>query len=292
MNNKPVLLKNAISAYLNSLRITKVKSPATIKTYSSHLKDLFSFIGGNKKLNTIFLKDIDAYRGLLADEAITDQTIFYRMVSIRSFLKWCRKQGIECLDYSIIEVPKLIRSLKKIPTQNDIKTLLDLCDLRSRKGLLLRTIIETLASSGLRVSELVSLTVKQVDLVNLRTTIIGKGQKQRLVLFSPTAGQIIKKYLSQRKKQSPLLFPCSTRSVERWIKDLGQKANIEITPHKLRHSYSLYLLSKGVNIRIIQKLLGHASLATTEIYLQVSNPDIEKAHKEAFGEKDFNHNGI
>lgn len=281
-NKTNVLIKDCINAYLNSLRITKLKSPATIKTYTSHLKDFSKFIGGNKKLNTVFLKDIDAYRGLLADTEVSDATVFYKMIAIRSFLKWCRKQKIECLDFDLIELPKLVRNFKDIPTQNDIKTLLDLCDLRSKKGLLLRTIIETLASSGLRVSELVSLEVKQVDQVNLRCTIVGKGGHTRLVLFSPSAMELIKKYLSQRKKQSIFLFPYSTRSVERWIKELGRKANIEITPHKLRHAYSLYLLSKGVNLRIIQKLLGHASLATTEIYLQIANPEIEQAHKEAF----------
>lgn len=281
-NNKPVLLQNSISAFLNSLKITRVKSPATIKTYTSHLKDFSKFIGGNKKLNTVFLKDIDSYRAILIDTGISDATVFYKMVCIRSFLKWCKKQGIECLDFDLIETGKLVRNFKNIPTQKDIEALLDLCDLRSKKGLLLRTIIETLASSGLRVSELVGLTVKQVDQVNLRCTIVGKGGRTRLVLFSPSAMELIKKFLSQRKKQSIFLFPYSTRSIERWIKDLGKRANIEITPHKLRHAYALYLLGKGVNLRIIQKLLGHASLSVTEFYLQVSNPEIEKAHKEAF----------
>lgn len=287
-DNKPVRLKNAISAYLNNLKLKRVKSTLSIKTYQQRLSDFVKFIGSNKEVSKIYLRDIEAFMAVLQDAGLDDSTIAFKLIAIRGLLKWLARQKILCLDYSVIELPKILPKTKEIPTDEQIQQLLKLCDPRSKVGLRNRTILEVLISSGLRVSELCSLKVDKLDLVNNRTTLTGKGGKERLVKFSPTASEYIKKYLKLRRKQSVqdlaqnLLFPMTSRTVERVCHELGQKIGIRLYPHVLRSWYATHLLSCGVDLYSVSRLMGHSNINTTSIYLNYSDLKLEEAHKEAF----------
>lgn len=282
MNNTKVLLKNAISAYLNNLKLKRVKSTLSIETYQQRLSDFVKFIGPNKEVSKIYLRDIEAFMAVLQDAGLDDSTIAFKLIAIRGLLKWLARQKIPCLDYSVIELPKILPKTKEIPTDEQIQQLLKLCDPRSKVGLRNRTILEVLVSSGLRVSELCSLQVSKLDLINNRTTLTGKGGKERLVKFSPTASEYIKKYLKLRRKQSEFLFPITPRTVERFCHDLGQKVGIRLHPHMLRSYFATYLLSQGVDLFTVSRLMGHSNINTTAIYLNYSDSKLEEAHQKAF----------
>lgn len=282
MNNKPVLLKNAISAYLNNLKLKRVKSTLSIKTYHQRLSDFVKFIGPNKEVSKIYLRDIEAFMAVLQDAGLDASTIAFKLISIRGLLKWLSKQKVPCLDYSVIELPKILPKTKEIPTDEQVQQLLNLCDSRSKVGLRNRAILEFLISSGLRVSELCSLQVSKLDLVNNKTTLTGKGGKERLVKFSSAASEYIKKYLKLRRKQSNLLFPMTSRTIERICNDLGQKIGTRLHPHMLRSWYATHLLSSGVDLYTVSRLMGHSNINTTSIYLNYSDLKLEEAHQKAF----------
>lgn len=281
-NNKSVLLKNAISAYLNNLRLKRTKSESSIKTYKQRLSDFVKFISPDKPVSKIFLRDIEAFMAVLQDAGLDDSTIAFKLIAIRGLFKWLIRQKIPVLDYSVIELPKILPKTKEIPGDEQIQQLLKLCDPRSKVGLRNRTILEALISSGLRVSELCSLQVNKLDLVNNKTTLTGKGGKERLVKFSPTASEFIKKYLKLRRKQSDLLFPMTSRTVERTCHDLGQKIGIRLHPHMLRSWYATHLLSCGVDLFTVSRLLGHSNINTTAIYLNYSDKKLEQEHNKVF----------
>ncbi len=282
MNTNKIVLKNAINAYINSLKLKKTKSPGTVKVYESHLKDFAKFLG-NKPLNQIFLRDIESYQAVLNDAGLSNSTIAYRLITIRSFLKWAKRQGLNVLDRDQIELPKVIREPLTIPSDEEITRLLENTDCRTKRGLLTRTILELLISSGLRVHELISLEVSKLDMVNCKVTVVGKGNKIRLVFFSQKARDYLTKYqICRKKKDSPFLFPISIRTVERLLKEHGQKLGIEFHPHMARHYFATKLLHNGTSIYAVSKMLGHSSVSTTEIYLHHEDGDLAAAHRQVF----------
>jgi integrase/recombinase XerD len=149
-----------------------------------------------------------------------------------------------------------------------------------------KLIITMLYSTGLRVSELLKLEVKNIDLINRTIRVRGKGDKDRIVIFDNTTKKLIKKYLTYQPEEIKYLFQTRTgesltpRYIQVEIKTYAKLAGIDkkVTPHILRHSFATHLLNQGCNIRIIQQLLGHSSLSTTQIYLNVGMDVVRDAY--------------
>ena len=199
---------------------------------------------------------------------------------LRSFLLQVQKKVSEIGRQDIISSPKKAKTLPTVLTKPEVKALIKAAGKKNR-----RLIIELLYSSGLRVSEAVKLKTEDLNLKE-RTARVkgGKGNKDRTVILSKFWIKKFKKSLSKRKTKSPFVFakkngmPISTDSVQRLVKKAAKKAGIqkEVTPHTLRHSHATHLLEAGENIRTIQELLGHSSLATTQIYTHVSVESLKK----------------
>ncbi|MBI2595686.1 tyrosine-type recombinase/integrase [Candidatus Daviesbacteria bacterium] len=280
--NSQTTLSQAIKVYVKSLTLTQKKSLGTVKKYSQHLLDFCKFTGPDKPIQQITLATIEDYRVIMLDQKLNPKTQSLKLIAIRQLLKWLRLQKIDCLDAEAIELPKVVRMYKEIPNPEDIEKLIASLDLRNKKGLRLKTILSLLQTSGLRISELVSLEVAKPDLENGRTTILGKGSKPRLIQFSPETAILIKKYLAARKKNSNKLFDLTPTHIERLVKQAGEKVGVSLTPHSLRHSYATNLLNHGISIYHVSKFLGHSSIQTSELYLHHTNQELEDIYKSVY----------
>lgn len=223
----------------------------------------------------------------------------YYMIALRSFLKYCRKRNIGAISPDVIELAKTgARHLDLIST-DELSRLLKAPDINTLKGLRDKALIELFFSTGLRLSELCSLN-RDLDLSKDEFSIRGKGEKVRVVFLSDDAKSAIRAYLKARKDMDEPMFTdvaingvsrsdrrLTPRSIERIVKHYAIKAGIskKVTPHVLRHSFATDLLSNGADIRSVQMMLGHANIATTQVYTHVTDRQLKEIHKRYHSKK-------
>ena len=251
--------------------LQKLKRELLIKGYSENTvrkymqyNSLFRNFIGSKKATEDDIKDYLAY--CIAEKKLEPSSISL----IRSALLFYYNDVLG--NKFIVSSPKLKKKLPVFLTKDEVKRLIS-----TNKHLKSRIMIELLYSSGLRLSELLSLTVDDFDFDNLRGKVIGKGSKERTFIFSENVSKELKKYIRKARIQGKL-FDTTARNVEIIVKKTAINAGIkkDITPHKLRHSFATHLLQDGVSIRVIQVLLGHSNLQTTQIYTAVVDEDLMK----------------
>lgn len=280
--------------YLIELEIRNYSSN-TIKTYKSIINNFYEFIKKEENLfdERQFLRTFKKYiQHLKRDKEVSQNYIYLVTVVVKKFLEFNHIYFLE-----EIGAPKRTKSLPKSLNEKEVQDLIDAvkCDYETDSELQLivktrdKLILSLLYSSGLRVSELINLIVKDIDFEERTMLIRGKGEKDRIVLFDKNTKVLILKYLNLRKIDTKYLFtnrkgtPLTPRYVQIMIKKYGKKAGItkKVTPHVLRHSYATHLLKNGVDIRVIQQLLGHASLSTTQIYTSVDMDTIKTVYDQA-----------
>ncbi len=270
----------------------------TVKSYESDLSKFFAFIDKRHKKHGEFVKgDIVDFMDDIKGKGYSINTICRFISSIRSFCKYLLIESERTDDPAEnLHIPKRWDSLPRVLSIDDVISLLK-ADISSKFKLRDIAMLELLYSSGLRVSELVSLEVDRVDLEAGFIRVMGKGSKERLVPLNERARKRIKIYLSELRpkilngKHSSYLFLNNRgRLMTRqrfWqtIKAYGKKAGIELSPHTLRHCFATHLLSGGADLRSLQKMLGHSDISTTQIYTKVSTDRIreeyEKCHPRA-----------
>jgi len=189
--------------------------------------------------------------------------------------------------------PKLDKPLPNFLSEEEVSRLVEAPSLEEISGLRDRAILETLYSTGMRVSELVGLEVRDVDFLSNMVKVLGKGKKERLLPIGEPALRILRRYLEKRQSSSPVVFlnKNGTRLTGRGIRNILNKyihrvsAKEHISPHTLRHSFATHLLNRGADLRSVQELLGHASLSTTQIYTHLTTDRLkavyDKAHPHA-----------
>jgi len=278
-------LKSLIAEFLEYLEIEKGCSPLTIREYKHYLKRFYNWVTKNSpttRPENINLEIIRRYRLYLAHlrarnglplERVTQS---YHIVALRAFLRYLLVQrDILTLSPDKIELPK--QSARSITFLNleQLDRLLNSPKMATNVGLRDRTILETLFSTGLRVSELVSLNRDQIDLERKEFGVRGKGNKLRVVFLSDTAAEWIERYVRSEGMR------LTTRSIQRIVAKYARKAGlpIEVTPHTLRHSFATDLLISGADIRSVQEMLGHESIRTTQVYTHVTNRHLKEIHK-------------
>lgn len=269
--------------YITSLKNNNY-SQNTIKTYSSIIHKFTTYLKNQIAIynEKEFIKYFNSYILYLKQVKNVSQNYIYLVtVVVKKFLEF---NNIHFLDS--ITTPKRIKSPPNFLTQKEVKQLLDSItwdensdsDFRIITKLRDKLIVTLLYSSGLRVSELINLTVDNVNFKGKQLSIVGKNNR-RVILLDESTKQLIQKYLEKRTQKSNYLVvnksgnPLTPRYVQLMIKKYGNESGIEkkITPHILRHSYATHLFEQGVNIKIIQQLLGHSNLSTTQIYSQDAN---------------------
>lgn len=283
-----------IEEYLIELEIRNY-SQNTIKTYKSIIKNFHEYLNTEKDLygERRFLRSFKKYiQHLKRDKSVSQNYIYLVTVVSKKFLEF---NGLYFLDE--VKAPKRTKSLPKSLNEYEVKQLINAFDyeldcensFKAKTRLRNKLVLTLLYSSGLRVSELVSLITKDIDLEERTMRIRGKGDKDRVVLFDSDSKLLIEKYLFVRESDSDYLFvnridnPLTTRYVQIMIKEYAEKAKInkKVTPHILRHSFATHLLKNGVDIRAIQQLLGHSNLSTTQIYTSVDMGTLKSVYDKA-----------
>lgn len=298
--------------FLEHLEIEKGRSLKTIENYDRYLK---SFLGFLKKNSPSDITDsaVKEYRLWLNRQSIgnnraTGQTLSrktqnYYLIAIRAFLKYLARQEIKTLPAERIELAKVSERQLDLITQGELERLLKSTNGDELKDLRDKAILELLFSTGLRVSELCSLT-SDIDLSSDELSIRGKGGKVRVVFLSDSAKNAVRNYQKNRNDMSDALFvqigkknkegmqkssfePLSRRSVERMVKHRAIKSGIskKVTPHVLRHMFATDLLGNGADLRSVQMLLGHANIGTTQIYTHVTDKHLLDVHKKFHNRK-------
>ena len=210
----------------------------------------------------------------------------YYLIALRMFLRYMETVGESCLSPSVVVLAKTGMRDIDVITIDELKRLFKTTEGGGTEHLRDRAILETLFSTGLRVSELLSLK-RDVDLASKEVVVRGKGEKTRVVFFSDTAIHAIREYRNKREDMSDALFAgrgngrLTVRSVERIVAKRAREAGIskKVTPHILRHMFATTLLSNGADIRSVQEMLGHANIATTQIYTHITNRRLKDIHK-------------
>lgn len=278
-----------LSQYLEYLEVEKGLSINTIDAYRRDLSDFTDFCSsiGVEELILTNRNHINSYIRHLRENSYTTTTIIRKMASIRGFFKWLCANEICAQNPTLtLEQPKVAKKLPKVVTIQEINSIL-----RDDLSKLERLIVELLYGCGLRVSELVNLKTSSID-VNagyLRCT--GKGSKERLVPIGSKAKEAFKEYLTQRdfviKKHrldgKNLLITDGGRFLTRqdiytFIHKQGAKINKNISPHTMRHSFATHLLENGADLRIVQELLGHSDVSTTQLYTHVSKKRLKEVY--------------
>lgn len=236
-------------------------------------------------------------------ETLSRKTQNYYLIAIRAFLKYLARQEVKTMPSERIELAKVPERSLDLITEEELKRLLEAPKGNELKDLRDKAILELLFSTGLRVSELCSLT-REINLSSDELSIRGKGGKVRVVFISDYAKKILKEYLAKRKDLDDSLFVqlskngkvqekrkkslgLTRRSVERIIKYYAIKAGIskKVTPHTMRHLFATDLLSNGADLRSVQALLGHANIGTTQIYTHVTDKHLRDIHKKFHNRK-------
>ena len=221
------------------------------------------------------------------------------MVTLRSYFKYARKEGIECLDPIMIDLVKQKQRQVTFLTPEEIIRLRDAIPSDTIQGIRDRAIFECIYSTGLRISELCALDRPHVDLMRGEFSVRGKGGRVRVVYLTDYAREVIAAYTGMRDDDfSPLFIRHNTNPhaidsytdaqmrlsrihITTMIKEYALRANIikNVSAHTLRHSFATTLLTNGADIRSIQEMLGHASITTTQVYTHVTNPRLKDAHR-------------
>ena len=271
-----------LEEYIAYLKHEKNASSHTISSYKSDLLQLAQFLE-NKKLS---LRDIDniVLRGFLAvlyDRGEKKSTVGRKLAAIRSFLQFCvRKHWMVDNPAKMVSTPKQDKPVPSFLTEEEMQKFLDLPQTAKPLDLRDKAILELLYATGIRVSELVGICLEDVIFIERLIRVRGKGKKERLVPFGRMAEMSLRSYLRVRSiinkgkvEETPLFLnyrgqKLSSRSVERTVDKYIRRSALrqKISPHSLRHSFASHLLSRGADLRVIQELLGHESLATTQKY--------------------------
>ncbi len=303
---KTTALGKAIRQFLEYLEVERGRSDRTIRNYDFYL-NRFATWAKSPQPSKISLEMVRKYRLYLNREIegrdqvnLKKSTQNYHLIALRSFLKYLQKRDIATLSPDKIELAKQGTRKVEFLEAEELERLIDAVE--KTPGLLGkrdRAILETLFSTGLRVSELSNLKIDQVNLKRDEFTVRGKGSKHRVVFLSAGARGALKDYLKSRKDTSPFLFvshdrakggrgrtgALTPRSIQRTVERYAQQAGItkRITPHTLRHTFATDLLRSGADIRSVQAMLGHESITTTQVYTHVTDKRLKEVHKKHHG---------
>ncbi len=283
--------------YLDYLEIEKNRSPKTAENYRRYLDD-FIKTTGIKRVSEITEDLVREYRVNLARRGIKKVTQAYYIIGLRNLLKYLMKRGIETLPPDRVELPRTTRRDIEMLRYDELERLLNAPEGGSLRAKRDRAILETLFSTGLRVSELCGLS-RYIDLERGELSVRGKREKVRVVFFSGRAVKAIKEYLEARgdadealfvslSKQGKVLGRITPRSVQRMVDWAAKKAGIarsDVSPHTLRHLFATDLLMNGADLRSVQELLGHADISTTQIYTHLTNKDLKDVHGAFHGKR-------
>ncbi|HEY4497667.1 MAG TPA: site-specific tyrosine recombinase/integron integrase [Candidatus Paceibacterota bacterium] len=280
-------IKNLRREFLEYLEIEKGRSLKTVENYDRYLRRFVEFSKVSAP-SDITEDCVRRYRLYLNRLALGRKTQNYHLIALRAFLKYCAKRTIDSLAPEKIELAKTSQRELDLLDNADVERLLEAPKGNSPKSLRDRALLELLFSTGLRISELCALRTDTINIARGEFSVRGKGGKIRVVFLSTRAKKALTEYV-QRKPEidDERLFSTTPRSVQRMVRRYAIKAGIakKATPHVLRHAFATDLLQNGADLRSVQALLGHANIATTQIYTHFTDKQLKEVHRAFHGKQ-------
>lgn len=281
-----------IQKFVNYLKTERNYSKHTLSSYELDLGFLVSFLG-KRKIDRAAARE---YLLELEKKRYSRRSIARKLSSARSFFRFlAREKLIDKNPFENLLTPKLPKKLPNFLYPEEIKSLFDTPDMKTPKGLRDKAIFEVIYGTGLRVMEIIRTNLNDINFDEGEIKVLGKGAKERIVLFGSHARRAMQEYLKAGRpvllcgKKNPAFFinrrggRLTARSVERIIVYYTKKAGItkKVTPHTLRHSFATHLLSGGADLRMVQELLGHVSLSTTQVYTHITKERLKQVYDSA-----------
>lgn len=290
-------IDEAISEYKQYIRIEKGLSNQSVASYMTELKKFREYFIKKKEIREISKNDILDYFSYLNEQTLKKRTISHNASTLNNFFKFCMREGILEMDPMVsVKFPKLDKDLPVVLNEQEVEDLMNVAYAKARENALYYRdfcMLELMYAAGLRISELVNLTINDLHLTMNLIRCFGKGSKERMVPIADYMIEILNEYMQDYRPQlmknhdSNYLFlnykgdPLSRQSFWKMIKQNALQANIKknITPHTLRHSFATHLLNHGADLRSIQEMLGHSNISTTTIYTHVTNQKMIDEYK-------------
>ncbi len=293
----PDYLDELLEQFYHHLSAERGLAALTLESYAHDLQNFreYIFTLGRSSWEEVTLEDLQGYLASLEARGLSARSRARRLSALRQFFRFLlREEKLAANPVELLDSPRLPLKLPKVLGEQEVAALLAATDPATPLGQRDGALLEVLYATGLRVSELVGLTLKQVDLRRGMVRVKGKGSKERVVPLVPPAVEKLNLYISQGRRQliqdreSNYLFlnrwgkPLTRQGFWKILKHYALKAGVrDFSPHTLRHSFATHLLSRGANLRVLQLLLGHADLATTQIYTHLDAARLREVHKKA-----------
>jgi len=286
-----------IQDFINYLKVERNLAPNTIQAYSTDLERYSQFLEEQQisDLSKVCFTDIQNYINLLAELGLAASSLSRNYSTVRAFHRFLFGEKISTQDPTeLLQSPRLPRRLPKVLEIAEIDAILNVIDCTVNKGIRDRALIETLYSTGMRVSELIGLRMGDVFLHQNVMRVIGKGSKERIVPFGARATHDIKNYITAVRsllvrygKSRDYLFlsmrgaQLTRMAIWKIIQEYVYLADIRkpVSPHVFRHSFATHLLEGGANLRAVQEMLGHADISTTQIYTHLDREFLIEQHR-------------
>ena len=281
-------MQRYIEKFVSYLDIEKNYSPNTIINYRDDLKEFAVFLK-EEPLEKIDYLALRRFLAFLRTKNPKPRTLARKISCLRSFFRFlCREGYLKNNPTTLLSTPKLDKHLPNFLTEADVVKLVE-SPPEDKLGLRDRAILETLYSTGMRISELVGLDIDDMDFIASVVKVLGKGRKERLIPIGERALSAIQEYLNKRESENKALFlnKNGSRLTGRGIRDSLNKyikltsIKTHISPHTLRHSFATHLLNHGADLRSVQELLGHVNLSTTQIYTNLTTERLKTVYDKA-----------
>ncbi|MEI8011303.1 MAG: tyrosine recombinase XerC [Candidatus Omnitrophota bacterium] len=283
------MVNSYIDAFLHKLAVEKNYSEHTLLNYRLDLEEFFVFLG-HDNVKAVDYPVLRRFLAHLRAKDLRPRSVARKLSSLRSFFKYLQREGlVEKNPAALLQTPKLDKALPHFMTEQDAVRLMDAPSENKMSDLRDKAIFETLYSAGIRVSELVGMSVADVDLISNVVKVFGKGKKERIVPIGEKACAAITDYLGPRAAGSGPVFlnkaggRLTARSVRNIINKHIARQSIaqKVHPHMLRHSFATHMLDHGADLRSVQELLGHVNLSTTQIYTHLTTDRLRHVYAKA-----------
>lgn len=286
-------MNKELDDFINYLEYERNYSDNTIIAYKNNILQLINYLESINinDIKSVKYETIRGYLSYLHENKYKSKSISRMISSMRSFFKYLKVENIITNNpMTLISNPKLEKKLPKYLTINEVESILSAPDMNDKIGIRDAFILELLYVSGIRVSELVNIKLNDIEESQRRIKILGKGNKERYVLYGSRCSELLKKYISVRSDF--LKYPndylilsktgrkINTREIRNIINRIKVKAgvSISISPHTFRHTFATHMLNEGADIRAVQELLGHENLSTTTIYTHLTNEKLRRTY--------------
>ena len=298
-------MQEVFNKYINYLEAERNVSGYTVRNYTNDLMEFFTFVSaqGISTLKDVNKLTLRSYLAHLMEKGFAKSSIARKLSAIRSFYRYLMREDMISASPAATTVsPKQDKRLPNFLTEEDAKRLVESPDLSQPQGQRDRALLELLYASGLRVSELVNMNLEQINLSNNEIRVWGKGAKERIVLIGAPASRALDTYINKGRrelmggKKNNALFVSRyggrlpARTVQKILTKYARNIDKKVHPHILRHTFATHLLDGGADLKVVQELLGHADLSSTQIYTHVTQSRARKiylaAHPMARGESE------